>query len=348
MAKQKKLTNLELSNFFTELALLTKSGMSVYEALCLMKDSTDLKNEKAFFASLAEFTSAGSTLSSALRENGSFPNYAVRMVEVGEKTGKLDAICKSLGSYYKQNDDLSGEIKSAVAYPVIMLLVILAVIYVLFTLVMPVFDRVYESLGVGNAQLLSSLLNAGYVLNTVALVLGGIVVLAVLCFGIMSITNGGRAALGEFFDNSILTRSVSEKLAAHRFAYAMSVMLEGGLSFDSAIELSGEITGNKEFKKKVKRLRYFLDNGDSFAEAVSKSSVFESAYNGMISASARAGQTDTTLMVIAKRYEENVNRKIGNAVAAVEPALVALLSVIVGLVLMSVVIPLVGIMSTML
>jgi type IV pilus assembly protein PilC len=270
------------------------------------------------------------------------------MTEIGEKTGRLDAIFKSLGAYYKQNDDLTGEIKSAVAYPVIMLLVILAVIYVLFTLVMPVFDRVYESLGVGNAMLLSKLLSAGYILNTVALVIGGVIILIILCIGVMSVTAKGREALADLFNNSFLTRSLSAKLSAHRFAYAMSVMLSGGLSFDSAIELSGEITANRDFRKKVKRLRYFLDNGESFAEAVSKSAVFESAYNGMISASARAGQTDATLMVIAKRYEENVNRKIGDAVAAVEPALVALLSVIVGLVLMSVVVPLVGIMSTML
>ena len=347
MSKLKKLSNLELSNFFVELAMLTKSGMTVFESLSLMKDSTDIKSEKDFFEPLINVTSNGKNLSVALKENESFPNYAVKMTEIGEKTGHSDSVFKALGAYYKQSDELAESIKLAVAYPIVMLIIILAVIFVLFTLVMPVFNRVFTSLGAGSAQLLNKLLNTGYVLNVIALVLGGAVVLVLLFFVILSATKYGRARLDNLFNNSLVTRSLSEKLSAHRFAYAMSVMLSGGLSFDAAIELTLDIIKNKHVLAKIKKLRYLLDSGESFSDAVFKSEIFESSYTGMIAAAVRVGQIDSTLMVVAERYEENVKKKIFSVVSAVEPALVTVLSVIVGLVLMSVVVPLIGIMTTM-
>ena len=225
MSKLKKLSNLELSNFFVELAMLTKSGMTVFESLSLMKDSTDIKSEKDFFEPLINVTSNGKNLSVALKENESFPNYAVKMTEIGEKTGHSDSVFKALGAYYKQSDELAESIKSAVAYPIVMLIIILAVIFVLFTLVMPVFNRVFTSLGAGSAQLLNKLLNTGYVLNVIALVLGGAVVLVLLFFVILSATNRLQC---------LTIHQPSEKLR-HT---ASPMRVTGGLSFDAAIELT--------------------------------------------------------------------------------------------------------------
>ncbi len=344
----KTLRDAQLADLFASLALLTKSGMSAYEALSVLGESADTAAERELYGALARHTRDGASLSAALRENGAFPDYAVRLTAVGETTGDSAGVFESLSSYYKKSGELAESLKSAVVYPVVMLLAVLAVLYVLFSLVMPLFGRIYTLLGVGTAPLLQKLLNVGYALDVAALVAGGLVAALLIVFLLLNAGAKGREKLASFFYNAALTRTLSAPLSAQRFAYALSVMLSGGVPFDEAIPLAADTLSSRAAREKAARLQKALADGEDFAHACAKSGIFAGAYTGMIGAGLRAGRLDEVLMTVAARYEEETDKKLNAAVSSVEPALVAVLCVVVGLVLLSVMAPLVGIITTML
>ncbi|MEA5051795.1 MAG: type II secretion system F family protein [Oscillospiraceae bacterium] len=342
------LRDAQLADLFESLALLTKSGMSTYEALTVLRDGADDARQKALYGALAEAASGGGSFSEAIGRTGAFPAYAVRLTAVGEATGDSAGVFGALGDYYEKNDALAANVKSAVVYPAVMLIAVLGVLYVLFSLVMPLFSRIFTLLGVGETPLFERLLGAGYVLDAAALGLGLLAAALLAAFLILNATARGRGRLQSLFYNGPFTRRLAAKLSAHRFAYALSVMLSGGIPFDEAIPLAAGTLGSAAAREQAARLQRGLDAGEDFASACADCGIFPGAYAGMVGAGVRAGRLDEVLMTIASRYEQEADRSLGAAVSSVEPALVAVLSVIVGLVLLSVMMPLVGIISTML
>ncbi|MEA4912461.1 MAG: type II secretion system F family protein [Oscillospiraceae bacterium] len=344
----KTLRDAQLADLFASLALLTQNGMSSYEALCILRDGAEDAAQRSLYGALAGALSEGGEFSAAMEGAGCFPRFAVRLTAVGEATGESAGVFDALGTYYKKNDALRAALRSTVVYPVVMLLAVLAVLYVLFSLVLPLFSRIFTLLGVGDAPLFERLLGAGYALDAVALGLGLEAAALLLAFLILNATARGRAWLASLLYNGAPTRSLAAKLSAQRFSYALGVMLAGGVSFDEAIPLAADTLDSRAAQEKAAALLARLDAGTDFASACAQCGIFSGIYAGMIGAGVRTGHLDEVLLTVAARYEEDADRRINAAVSAVEPALVALLSVIMGLVLLSVMTPLVGIISTML
>ncbi|MBQ3796323.1 MAG: type II secretion system F family protein [Butyrivibrio sp.] len=345
-ATMKKLSNYEISSFCRQLALLIKAGISPAEGITiLILDSHD-KSAKSLLESISQVLMSGEKFHVALKMSGVFPDYMIHMVTIGEESGTLDTVMESLADYYEREEAISSSIKSAISYPLIMVFMMLVVVLVLIIKVLPIFEQVFAQLGTNMSGFSQSLLNIGNLLNKYSFVL--IIILAIVAglFIFFSLTVKGKEMFKKFLGKFRTTRKLIQELESARFASGMVLTLSSGMDTYEGLSLVNKLVETNEMREKIDVCRNLLIDGDSFPEALEKSNIFTSFYSQMISVGFKAGSMDTAMKQIAQRFEKETERKIYSLISILEPTLVIILSVIVGMILLSVILPLMGIMST--
>ncbi len=345
--KFKALKSKETAYFFEQLSMFTTSGIPIWESLQIIADNNPKSDRRELYHTLYLLVADGMFFSQAMDMVGCFPDYALGMIEVSEQTGRVDEVCKSLASYYRDKDKLSSSMKSSVVYPLCMAGMVFVVIFVLLVQVMPIFEQVFTQLGLSLNSVSSGLLGIGQVLNSYALyfLLGFVGIL--LIFFILSITPFGKKFLDKLYDSAPVTKKLSMTENANRFAFSMALILDSGLDIISALEFSSIITGSDTYKKKIQHALDELNEGESLDSALIVAKVFDSEYNGLITAGAKSGTSGKMFMSIADKYYEASQKQMNKILSIIEPALVAFLCLMVGMVMLSVMLPLVGILSGM-
>lgn len=353
MARQKTtvtpLSNMEISSFCSQMAMILRSGISSAEGLSLMLDETSDKDKDE----IKLLTVMGDTLLStgsfyeALKATGVFPHYMLKMVQIGEAAGKTDDVMSALAVHYEREASIAQSIKNALTYPLIMLFMMVLVVLVLITKVMPIFNQVFIQLGSEMTGFSKAILNFGTAINRSSIVLIDILVVLVLLVLYLFKTKSGRAKLNRFSSRFAATRALSEQLAACRFASGMYLTLSSGMSPEEALSLSEALIDNEPFLKKLEICKEQVLLGEDLAKTLLNTSVFSGLYARMTSIGSRTGVLDEVMHEIADKYQEEIDQKFTRIIAALEPTLVIILSVIVGMILLSVMLPLAGIMSNL-
>ena len=347
MFKSKKtLSNIELFTFCEQLALLLKAGISTYEGLLLIQEDIDNAYSSKILQQLITECDNGAMLSEALKNTDVFPPYMINMVQIGELSGKLDDVLSSLSLYYQREESIVTSIKHAVLYPFIMILMMIVVVVVLVVNVLPIFNDVFIQLGSELSGFAKSALGLGEVLGKFGIfVFTGVVIIGAAIY-IYGKSNNGKKAITLFQAKFFITKNFSYKVAIGRFANGMSLMLSSGLDIDQSLEKVAQLIDNPIVKEKILLCQTNIENGMSFADAISKSSIFSGINARLLYVGFKTGAVDTIMQSVAERHEIEVDEKLTSLIAIIEPSLVAFLSVVVGFILLSVMLPLVNIIST--
>ena len=143
----KKLNYSYLSSLCMELHLIVKAGIPIEEGVSMLADNDHTKDTRSVLNTVAEFMAKGEEVHEAMRNSERFPDYMCDMIEVGTKTGYQEEVVKALSEYYESQDQISRSIRNAVAYPSILIVMMLFVVVILVTQVLPIFSDVYSQLG---------------------------------------------------------------------------------------------------------------------------------------------------------------------------------------------------------
>ena len=145
--------------------LILRSGISSIEGISIMLEDSQNAGEKELLSAVNDTLMQTGNLTQALEDTHAYPDYMISMVRIGEQTGRLDDVMDSLAVYYEKEDSLAESIKSAVTYPLIMIVMMLLVILLLIMKVMPVFNQVFIQLGSSMSGISLVILNIGQFLN---------------------------------------------------------------------------------------------------------------------------------------------------------------------------------------
>lgn len=340
--RNKKLSPGEVAAFCEQMAYMVGAGISMQEGLMIVGD--DLKNETGahIVQELREAVEEGQTLGMALEKSGRFPDYMVHMVEIGEASGRLEQVLKSLCAYYERQESIAKSIKSAVTFPLIMIAMMIAVILVVIIEVLPVFQTVFEQLGGELSGFVQGLLQFGSAVSRNAVVIVIVIAAVIAVILVLRATKRGKAFLSAVYGG--LFRRTAAAVASGRFASAMALMLSSGMDVDAALEMALELNENPGTRRKILAMQGMMNEGMAFSDAIVKAEMFSGLYGKMITVGFKTGTLETVMQRIAARYEEEADRRMNAIVSALEPTLVAVLSLIVGLILISVMLPLMGVM----
>lgn len=339
----KKLSSGEVAAFCEQMAYMVGAGISMQEGLMIVEE--DLKNETGaqIVQELLDAVEEGQTLGMALKKSARFPDYMVHMVEIGEASGRLEQVLKSLCAYYERQESISRSIKSAVTFPLIMIAMMIAVILVVIIEVLPVFENVFRQLGGELSGFVQGLMQFGSAVSQYAVVIVVVIAAIIALILVLRATKGGKLFLASIYEG--IFRRTATAVASGRFASAMALMLSSGMDVDAALEMALELNENPGTRKKILAMQGMMSEGMGFSDAIVKAEMFSGLYGKMITVGFKTGTLDSVMQRIAARYEEEADRRMSAIVSALEPTLVAVLSLIVGMILISVMLPLMGVMS---
>ncbi len=344
--KQYVLSHNEISTMCLELAMLLHAGADCADGLAMMAGETTDARQKELLNSMALQMDDGASLAKVVEKSGCFPWEVCAMLKVGELTGRSEEALRGLARYHEHRSLADSRLRSALLYPSILLIVMLAVIVVLLARVLPIFNDVYASLGGQLTGVAGGLLELGRWLNAalpVLCVLMGIIVIVLICF---ACSDRVRSAILRLWQKKRGDKGLARKMAAARFTQALAMAMSSGLTTDEALDSAGELMAEQPaFHRHVEECRGLIADGSTFAHALRDSGLIPAAECRLLEIGIANGSGDAAMAEIASRLERDSEDALERTLGKVEPTMVVIASLMVGIILLSVMLPLTRIMT---
>ncbi|MEA4896207.1 MAG: type II secretion system F family protein [Oscillospiraceae bacterium] len=344
----KTLSPKNLSDFCLELRFLLGAGVDVGEGFVLLSGGRRNKSSKALADYFSACADCDVPLSDRLTASGLFPQYFTETVRLGEKSGRLDETLLSLSKYYEKKSSLSDGLRGAVVYPLTLFVAMAAVVVVLLTRVLPVFNEIYAQLGTQMNGFAVSLLNAGkWLMAAQAVILSAIAVFLTVGLAVYLIPPVRRTA-SRSLDARFGGRGVLGQISAAKLVSAISVAVSSGLDPVRALDLAeSTCSGSVSMCRKIKGCRERLGHGESFEDCMAKARIFSERESRLLSLALSSGGAEEVLKEIARRTGNKVSSELDARLGRLGPAMILAVCAIVGLTLLSVMLPAIGILSSL-
>ena len=342
---QKKLPPEETALFCEQVALVLKAGIPLDDGMETLARSYEGSRYGARFVQLRDALQTHGALSAALEEAGIFPAYLCAMARIGERAGKLDEVMVSLSRYYQWEAEIKTSVKHAILYPTMLVMMLAVVIAILVISVLPVFQRVFDSLGLLAGSPAAAAMRVGVGIGKGMLLLVGAFTLILIVAGILLQTSRRDSVLTLLSVLLPSVRRVNARLSTARYASALSMMLTAGYPVEDAIQLAPSVITDQKRRRQADLAAMELLKGRSFAQAAEKSGLFDPMHEKMIRFGSAAGKIDAVMEKLSGIYMQEADEAIHAVVAMIEPALVAVLSIVIGGILLSVMLPLLSVLS---
>lgn len=337
---KKLITHEGIASLCLEMSLLLNAGVGAGDALALVSEDSD-PGYKELLMEMAHKVDSGMSLSAALKSTERFPVYVYGLVEVGEQAGHTVEALAALARYYEYRVRLERKIKSSLLYPAVMLLLMLLVILVLLVKVLPIFDDVYKSMGGRLTGVAGGLLNLGQWLDRIMPVLWVVLAVLTIFFTAFASIGSFRASVMSLWRNRHGDKGLARKMNTARIVQALAMGLSSGLSMEDSVALAaGLMEGVSGAVKRCMDCRERLGKGESQGSALRESGLMPARSCRLLELGLQSGTGDAVLEKIAGDMAEESDAALEDLVNRVEPALVLVCSVLVGLILLSVMLPL--------
>lgn len=341
-----KLTMSEKYMFCNQMAMILESGFSLNQGVTMVYEEMDDKNIKGVLQEVAKYLDEQVSFSEAIDLTKAFDDYMVNLVKVGETSGNLDDVMQSLSEYYARIDDITNKLKQALTYPIILIIMMVVVVGIIVFKVLPIFKDVLNGLGSDLSSYANSFMEFGQIFSLICFaVLLVLVIVIIAGYLYQRVTHVN--VLSNVVQKSFLTRKLSRALNKAQITYALSLFISSGYDLQEAMKFVPKLVDDKQLRANLEKCNEDLINGDSFVEVIKKYQIYQGMQLNMIQVGFKTGQVDIIMKQLSNNFQEEVSRAIDQFLNIIEPTIVTLLSLVVGIVLMSVMLPLISIMSSL-
>jgi type IV pilus assembly protein PilC len=345
-AARPRASKAELTIFTRQLSTMISAGISLLESLEVLAAQAETPGMKATCEKLASELRGGADLSAAMQTCPKvFSPLYVSMVTAGEASGQMDIILERLAEYVEASEELKREIRSAMTYPVISLVLVLSITMFLMIGVVPGFKEVFDGLGAELPGLTLTVLAISDWLRT-----RWYVAMAGVIFGAVAFVMAKRTDKGKLvFDHMLLKVPVfgtlSRKVALARFSRTFATLVRSGVPIMGTLEIVADTAGNRVVADAVRNSRESVRSGNMLSEPLSKAKVFPPMVVRMIAIGEKSGALEALLEKIAEFYDSQVKATIKSLTSLIEPLLICFMGGIVGVVILSVFLPILNLIG---
>lgn len=320
----------EVSFIARQLASMTSAGLSLVRALHILQEQQENKKAKAVLLDIYEEVQKGKSFADVLKQKpGVFPDMFVAMVAAGEASGTLDQMFVRLSDHFANSNKTANKVKSAMVYPIILGVLLIAVIILMFTAILPQFEGMMaeeDMSGLTKALMAfsDSLINQWYVY---------IIVVVAVIFGFMIIlrTPSTRLRWDELITKIPKVGKLLATMYTGTFARNMANLFGAGLQMVDCIEKSISVVNNTYVKAKFKEVVSDIKLGESMSKAIEKTGIFEGMFTSIIYVGEESGTLDTILGKAADYYDEEADAAVGKLVGMMEPLMIIIMGLAIGL-----------------
>ena len=344
---RKKLTHDEVAYFCEQFAMIINSGIPISEGAEMIAESTENTFVSEVAKRVEKVVTDDQPLYEAMKQSGAFPDYAVSMVRIGTLSGRLDDVLKGLSEYYEQMGSRLRTIRSAVMHPVILIAMMAAIIIVLILQVLPMFQQIFGQFNSTVGDTVSASVDYAYATGIIILVILVAILVISLLVWLLSKIPSVRSGLSSFASSFILTKRTAGVFSQAKFANAMSMMISSGIEASTALENVMLLISDKKMRGRIDKCRAQVIEGESFADALDDAKLLPPIYSRSLKMSYKSGSFDDAWRKISDRCSEEADVTSENLVSFVEPVLIAVMAVIIGAILLTVMLPMMDILSTL-
>ena len=331
---------MDLTAFNRQLADLLSAGIPLVKALAIIVNQTSNEYLREVISAISNDVQGGDTLAGALSKHPRiFPKLYCAMVRAGETGGMLDGILERLADFSEMEDEIRSKIKSALAYPVVMVFAGSVAIIILMTVVIPKIIKIYADLEQTLPLPTQILIN---IMNFVGLrwwLLLGLIIIPIVFFYKFIHTEEGRSLWHKFTLKIPILGEVILKRQIAQFARTLGSLLKNGVSILSSLEIVKEIIGNKLVKEEIGKISENITQGSGIAAPLKGSNIFPPVVVNMIAIGEETGRLHDVLLRIANSYDIQVDRSVKTLTALVEPLVILLMGFVVAFVVISMLLP---------
>jgi len=331
----------EVAVFTRQFATMVDSGLSISRSISVLANQVENKHFAAVLRTVHDDVDSGTNLAAALRKHPKvFDDLYVAMVAAGEVGGSIDLVLRNIAENLEKQVELNRKVRGAMTYPIIVVFVITAIVTVMMVVIVPIFKKLFASLG-GKLPLPTRILIS--ISNTLASWRVGLVILVLgaALFGFLRWikTEKGRRAWDGFKMRPPVFGPVTHKAGLSRFASTLSSLLAAGVPAMEALDITAQASGNAIISEAVLEVKARVREGHSFAEPMSRLDVFTPLMVQMVEVGEQTGALDDMLQRVSEFYMDEVDQTVSNLTSILEPFLVVIMGVVIGAIIISLYLP---------
>lgn len=334
--------------FSRQFASLVNAGVAMVRGLGVLADQCPNPKLKKALQEISSDVQQGTDLSDAMRKHPQcFDGLYVSMIQAGEVGGVLDEVLNRLSKLLEDIARLQNQIKSAMAYPITVGVIAVAVFIGMCVFLLPTFANVFEELGAELPLFTQLMLNISAILRTPIYSITLIAVVALLAFAYQQYykTRVGRETMDRFFLKMPLFGDLIQKTATARFCRTFGALSRSGVPILTSLEIVRDTSGNQVVANAIDAARREVQTGGMITMALQREQVFPIMAIQMISIGEETGELDSMLMKVADFYEDEVEQAVKALTSVMEPIMIVFLGGMVGSILVAMYLPMFKVMD---
>jgi type IV pilus assembly protein PilC len=335
-----------LAVFTRQFSVMIDAGLPLVQCLDILGNQEEDKNFAAVILQTRSDVESGASLADAMRKHPkTFDSLFTNMIAAGEAGGILDTILKRLATYIEKAVKLAGQVKSAMIYPIAVIVIAGGVVGVILWKVIPTFAALFSGLGADlplPTRVVIALSNNLVKFFPFLFIGAGLIAYA---FRQYYVTDAGRRVVDATMLKAPVLGNILRKIAVARFCRTLSTLISSGVPILDGLEITAKTSGNSIVEDAVMVTRTSIERGETISAPLKETKVFPAMVTQMISVGEATGALDTMLAKIADFYEEEVDTAVAGLLTLLEPIMIAFLGTIVGGIVIAMYMPIFDLIS---
>lgn len=335
----KKVKTKDISVFCRQFYTMINAGTNITTTLNILGQQLTNKRLRESIVVVEEDIRKGLTLSEAMKKQKVFPDLLVNMVESGEVSGKLDVIMNRMSEHYERENKLNNKIKSAMMYPIILIIFAIGIITMILALIMPMFVGMFQGSNVDLPPSTKLLLGISNVIKTKWYLI--ILLVFIIIFALKNYfnTQKGRSALDGIKLKVPFIKKFNKTIITSRFTRTLSIVLYSGVNLSQGLLVVSKVVGNKVVEERILYIREQVMKGIVLSELIRSTEFFPPMLGSMIKIGEESGSLDEILSRTADFYDEEMETAIQQFTAVLEPLMIMIVGSIIGFMIVAIVLP---------
>ena len=328
---QPKVKEKDIILFARQFSTMIDAGLPIIQCLEILYTQQGNKTFKGMIKEIKEQVESGATLAEALKRFPKhFDDLFVNMIAAGEAGGILDAILRRLAAYMEKAAKLKAQVKGAMTYPIVTLIIAIVVLGIILVFVIPVFEEMFADFG-GELPLPTQIVVTAseIVKSKIIYIIVGIFILGFTLRKFYA-TEKGQDMADDIVLKIPVFGELLRKVAVAKFTRTMGTMLASGVAILEALDIVAKTAGNRTVERAIYDVRSGIAEGRTMADPLAESGVFPAMVCQMISVGESTGALDAMLEKIADFYDEEVDQAVDNLTSLIEPFMLVFLGVTIG------------------
>ena len=344
-----KLNNKAFIVMCSQFAIILNAGIPIARTVHLIAEKTSDKPLKKMLLKVGEDVEAGRSVAASFAERGEklLPPTFVETIAAGEQSGNLDKAFQTIHEHFDKQAKMAAKVRSAMAYPLFVLFIAVAVVAVLMIKVVPTFTAIFDSMGGELPGVTKALIAISNFFIKYWMILVAIIAAVVIFYKVYGNTEEGRMNFAKWILKVPILGNIQELNAASEFANTMATMLASGLPMTRAISITAKTMSNYFMSTETGKLAVKLEEGRGLGQSMREANYMPDILVDMVAVGEETGEMEKTLNTIAKYYDAELDMAIANALAKLEPALLVGLAGIAGFIVIAIYMAMFGMYAIM-